>query len=88
MRKIIPVPVQPGERYCFPCKRAQPVAAFPTRKGEPCSPCKPCGRKARNQRAVIDAILEAFFTAMSGWPSAGRAATSARLLTPVGLDPT
>lgn len=58
MRRIPPVPVPQGEKYCFMCERCMSEAAFYHRNGKACSPCKACTRKRPDRREAWNRVME------------------------------
>lgn len=60
-RKIVPVPVPPGHRWCFGCSRLLPLGAFAVERRDPegrTTRCRQCRRRARRERREREAILE------------------------------
>lgn len=60
-RKIVPVPVPPGSRWCFGCSRLLTLGAFPPDKRNPegrHTRCGECQVRARYERRERQAIIE------------------------------
>lgn len=59
-RKIIPIPVPPGEKYCHQCARSRSLAAFKPERRRPdglTSGCYECTVRRRKERLVIDRLV-------------------------------
>ncbi len=59
MRKVPPIPVPPGQHYCFTCEKLHDVSAFYKAKGKPNSPCKACRKdRPRRDQWLMDLVEE------------------------------
>lgn len=59
MRKVPPVPVPPGQHYCFACEKLHDVSAFYKAKGKPNSPCIACRKdRPRRDQWLVDLVEE------------------------------
>lgn len=63
-RKIIPIPVPPGEKYCHQCARSRSLAAFKPDRRRPdglSSGCYECTVRRRKERQAIARLVRAHF---------------------------
>lgn len=60
-RKIVPVPVPPGHRWCFGCSRLLSLGAFSVERRNPegrTMRCRRCRLRARRELRERQAIIE------------------------------
>ncbi|MCT2558420.1 hypothetical protein N0B51_05445 [Tsuneonella sp. YG55] len=75
MSKTPPIPVQPGEKYCFVCEQALPLASFRPRNGKLYSPCRSCARTSHERTAPMRELIEELMTGIQERAAVRRPAT-------------